>query len=431
MRVLFITFFFPPYRTVGAVRTGQTARQLLALGHDVRVVSAGRQPLQSTLTLEVPAERVTYTNWLGRRLVTWTAGSGPHARARRGSGPMSLSRARPLLGALRRHAIYVPDKQMGWLPYAVAAARCLVADERPDIIYASSMPMTSLLVAALVSKATGVPWVGELRDLWSDDNYRELGRWQRWVDRCLEGWVLSSAAGLVTVSEPLADVLRKRYGPVEVVYNGFDERPHHDRSPSDPRVLSIVYTGYLYRGKRDPTPLFRAIRELGEEGRAIEVRFYGPDGRLAMELARAEGVQDHVRVMGEVSYEESLTAQSAADALLLLLWNRPGEEGVVTGKLFEYMGAGRPILAVGASHGVAVDLIETRSLGFVSSQPDRIAEQLAAWVEEKKRVGQVGGTSVVQVNEFDRRTQTRRLESFLRVVLRSQKGKGSRAGAAS
>lgn len=91
MRVLFITFFFPPYRTVGAVRTGQTARQLLALGHDVRVVSAGRQPLQSTLTLEVPAERVTYTNWLGRRLVTWTAGSGPHARARRGSGPMSLA----------------------------------------------------------------------------------------------------------------------------------------------------------------------------------------------------------------------------------------------------------------------------------------------------------------------------------------------------
>jgi len=172
----------------------------------------------------------------------------------------------------------------------------------------------------------------------------------------------------------------------------------------------------LYEGKRDPTPLFRAVRSLGDKGKRIDVSFFGSDGSLARQLARTAGVEEQVRTFGEIPYEEALDAQAGADLLLLLLWNKPGEEGVLPGKLFEYMGATRPVLAVGTSRGATADLIKSRSLGLASSDPARIAEQLERWLKEKKEMGRVAPIPLDAVRDYDRRTQTQRLAAFLESV---------------
>jgi glycosyltransferase involved in cell wall biosynthesis len=421
VRILFVTYYFPPFRTMGAVRTGQTARHLLDLGHDVRVLAAGRQPSERTLPLEIPAGRVTYTLWLGAGLRPRRADPGVgDADALRELQPHALvGDLREMLKLLRRRVIYVPDDQIGWLPYAIAAAKRLTASEPVDLVYASAMPITSLLVASRVARANGVPWVGELRDLWSGNHYRDLRTWQQRVDASLERRVLTSAAGLITVSQPWADALSVFGRPVTVVSNGYDEYRAGEGAVHDPMRLTIVYTGGLYKGRRDPTPLFRALRSLRDNAAAVDITFYGRQVNLVTELARSAGVEKHVRACGEVPYEESLSVQARADVLLLLLWDRPGEKGVMPGKLFEYMGAGRPILAVGKSDGVAADLIESRVLGLASSDPDRIAGQLERWLEEKRRVGRLAPLPLSSLHEYDRRTQSRRLAEFLEAAAAS------------
>lgn len=424
MRILFVTYHFPPYRSMGAVRTGQTAKYLLDLGHDVRVLTARRQPFQQTLSLEVPTGKVTYTPWLGCRFFVRTAELEQLNDMKQGqkSIPNTATRAaKPLLKFLRRNVVYVPDERIGWFPFAVVAAKRLISSDPVDLIFASSMPITSLLVAATVARACGVPWVGELRDLWSENHYRDLRTWQRGIDRYLERRVLASASGLVTVSEPWAEALRKVCQPVAVVSNGFERCRRSDGlKVSNPQRLTIVYSGSLYGGKRDPTPLFRAVRSLGDKGKSVEMSFFGWEESLVMDLARSAGVEERVRAFGEIPYQESLDVQAAADVLLLLLWNKPGEEGVMPGKLFEYMGAARPILAMGMTRGVAAELIESRSLGLASSDPVRIGEQLERWLEEKKRTGRVAPIPGEAIREYDRRTQTEKLAAFLESVVSSR-----------
>lgn len=421
-RILFITYHFPPFMASGAVRTGQTAKYLRLLGHDVRVVSADHQPRRGGLPLEIPREDVVYTPWIGARIASskegWARGgataavppSEPHAPP--GGAAVAVWYA---LRWLQWHAAYVPDRQIGWYPFALRTALRVMRDEPIDLIYASAWPVTCLLVAADAARRRRVPWVAELRDLWSGQHYRELHGWQREIDLRLERRVLNSAAALVTVSQPLADALTRTFRPpVRVILNGFDERDTSPPSQGDPgEVLRVVYLGWLYGGKRDPTPFFQALRSLRTQGRPIRAEFYGEDAALAHQLVRANGVEDMVAVLGPVPHAESLAKQAAADVLLVLMYNAPGEEGVLTGKLFEYMGAGRPILAVGAPEGALSDLLRERRLGFISSDPAAIATRLAAWIDEKRQTGRIQTYPPSAVADFRRSVQVEKLSEFL------------------
>ena len=94
-------------------------------------------------------------------------------------------------------------------------------------------------------------------------------------------------------------------------------------------------------------------------------------------------------IMGSVPRSESLAIQAQTDVLLLLMWNHPGEEGVYTGKLFDYLAAGRPILMIGYPDGVAADLIRSRSAGFVAPTVEDVSAAIAHWRAEKERTGRV------------------------------------------
>ena len=104
-----------------------------------------------------------------------------------------------------RHAqqnlVYLPEDRIGWYPYALRRALQMTRRNDFDFVYASAGPTTSLLVASHVAKDRGVPWIGELRHLWSDNHYRVLPPWYRGVDARLKRWVLRSASGLITMSD--------------------------------------------------------------------------------------------------------------------------------------------------------------------------------------------------------------------------------------
>jgi glycosyltransferase involved in cell wall biosynthesis len=419
MRLLVISFAFPPYNSIGGVRVGKTVKYLSQFGHDIRVLTARDQPFRPTLPVEFPEQQITYSKWLTLRRVAPQGTVEPsNASTGNSNSPASgklKSTLKKALGYPYRTLLNFPDSNIGWLPYAVADASRLLEKWKPELIFASSPPPTSLLVAHRLSKKFNVPWVADLRDLWIDHPYYEQPGWRKVLEEKLERRVLSSAAGLVTVSEPLAQILKKKYGTeAAVILNGFDapDYPSKRETPLDKNKLRILYTGMIYPGKRDPSPLFEALLKMGALAEKVRVVFHGFFLESAKELAKKYGVEHLVEVNGSVTYAESLKMQTEADILLLLLWSDATERGVYTGKLFEYIGARRPILAVGGVNSVAADMIRERSLGAALDDPAQIAAQLEEWVKQKQETGRIPALPDEAVAGVSREEQTRILEDY-------------------
>lgn len=156
---------------------------------------------------------------------------------------------------------------------------------------------------------------------------------------------------------------------------------------------------------------------LGDEATGVAVEFYGRYPGSVAQLAASYGVEHLVTMKGQVPYRESLRVQQEADALLLFPWTDPKERGVYSGKLFEYVGAGRPILAVGGGRTVACDLIIERGLGAVCDTAESVAAQLRGWLSVKRAGSQVEAPPASAGKGLTREDQTRRLDAFLRACV--------------
>ena len=199
---------------------------------------------------------------------------------------------------------------------------------------------------------------------------------------------------LVTVSEPLAQKLRLLHHdkPVVAIPNGYDP-DEVTRSAQLMKEFTITYTGQLYQGKQDPTPLLRALVELASEGKielkTVKVRFYGDTPYwLEQEIKRYqldEVVSLHPKVLREVALQK----QRESQILLLLNWDDPDEVGVYTGKVFEYLAARRPILAVGGPRGVVTKLLEETGAGVHALGREHLKRVLFELYEQYRTHGYV------------------------------------------
>jgi hypothetical protein len=203
--------------------------------------------------------------------------------------------------------------------------------------------------------------------------------------------------------------------PVQVVLNGFDPSDYPRGEPARSKdTLRIMYAGRLYGERRDPSPLFEAIAKLGPDAARVQVDFYvygGEDHVRA--LAKRFGVEAQIKLHPPQAHAEILRLERAADVLLLLLWNHPSERGVFTGKFFEYVGAERPVLALGPSFNLAAEMITQRKLGLASLDASEISAWLAQLLADKAR-GIQPRLDVSVVSELTRQRQTAVLEAFLR-----------------
>jgi hypothetical protein len=437
VRIFILSWYFPPVNSIGAIRVGKFARFLIERGHDVGVVAGRYWELPETLPLGVPLQRVAYAKSVRVNALPATAarqlkrlvGRSSPSQANSASAPpgKTASEAPRQPSPLHRLSDFyvnltnIPDHRIGWLPWALSESIRMCKTWRPDLVFASGPPMTALLTAHLLCRRLGLPWIAELRDRWADDPYADAlyPPWRLKMDDWLERRVLATASGLVTVTEPWAEFYRHKYGkPVATIYNGYDPADFAHPDPREgevpPAQLVIGYTGGIYPGRRDPTPLFEAIRSLGDGADLVRVIFCGTDPAHVLPLAERVGVQHLVEVRPAVPYHESIAFQQRSDVLLLMQWNDPREQGNCPGKFFEYIASLRPVLVLGLEDGVPATIIRERSAGFFSNDPPRIAEQLRAWLKEKQDFGRVRRLPESAREGLSRTIQFERMEQFLR-----------------
>ena len=369
MKILIFAPYFPPYNAIGSVRTGNFVRFLISQNVDVRVISAHHSEIDQTQTPAVESFKVTFLNWsdanvqnqLNRKLkvnIDKSVQVNPNFFA--------------FLRTSLRSILYWPDRHQFWVKPACKRADEIITCWRPDLIFASALPASSLLAAERTSKKHNIPWVAEFRDLWAGNEFNQTWIIKELIERIWEKKIISTSSMIITVSKSLADVLKARHGRnVEVVLNGFWQKNVIEKQIKKNRPLVIRHTGSLYNGKRDPSPLLSAISKLGKDRNTVRVEFYGPEEQLVNRLAKKFGVEDVVKGHPKVSYPDCMKLQADADVLLLIMWGDEREKDIYTGKFFEYVATENMILLMGNSESSLGKELERNEIGItVSNERD-------------------------------------------------------------
>jgi len=276
----------------------------------------------------------------------------------------------------------------------------------------------------LKKKGLAKCWIADWRDLWVDNHMFPGLPVFRTIEKFLERRWCQFADVITTVSEPLADVLRVKYGEkVVVIYNGFDADDYNslpvERAFPDDGVFRIVYTGSIYQKRQDPTLLFRVLKNLANSNivssHDVKVVFCGNNADVSV-IAEKEGVADFVEYLGFLKRDEALHMQRDASVLLLLEFESEEYKGVLTGKLFEYLYAGPIIWAVGVSTDSSIGRIldETkRGVAFGSDAVLLQDELLAALSCRNAGLTKYLHLSCPNIKKFSRQIQA---ENILNLV---------------
>ncbi len=392
--VLIVVHDYPPIHSAGAERPLKFAQYLPEFGYRPLILTTGRYGvLPDDATQGVyRAEDLVHT--LFRRLRRGRAESAPQDAQYR-----IATIANQSLPGRVRNAVMIPDTKVGWLWPAVQRGRAVIAQQRPAILLSSSPPETAHLVAGRLGRDTGLPWAADLRDGWARQSpipaLRERPLRQA-LELRLERAMMRSASAVTTTTPALTADLTQRYPgnrPIVTITNGFDRSDFTGvtRRRPDDGTFRLVYTGAFSRSSPDRSaePFFAGLAALAQADPAtrLRVQVIGDLTEAERGLRERFGLADIVTLTPPVSRAAVYQLQADADALLLVQGR--ATPGLIPSKLFDYIGAGIPILAL-TDGNVAEAIIHQYSLGEIAPSDDPAA--IAAGIQRLMAAQAAGAT---------------------------------------
>jgi glycosyltransferase involved in cell wall biosynthesis len=416
VKVLLVTLYFPPAGGGGVQRSLKLAQYLPALGIETHVL-APEDPkwLHRDAELRVPTHA-----WVHR--VRYL---GPRARKPAEDLRAAEGLERALVQAqVTARRLLVPDASVTWNLTAIPAAIRIARREGIDVVVTTSPPGSVHFVGAAVRKATGARWLADLRDPLVAFQHRRADtaatRARQAANERLARLVARRADAVSCVSEAIAEEVAGlgARGVVRTIANGcdFDDFAGLEYRPAE--RFRITHTGSFF-GKRDPRPFLQALRDSGLD---VVARFVGDFRSSDREWAESLGLGDRLQLAGYAPHAESLRLQRDSEALLLLVPEADGRgRGVLSGKVFEYLAAGRPILAAVPPDGAAAELVRETGAGIVVAPDD--VEGIAGALETLHRRFRNGGLPAVELPDdvrerLSRQARVEEMAVLLREIAR-------------
>lgn len=356
-RVLVVAYAFPPVGGGGVQRTLKHVKYLPQHGYESVVVTASGRwypARDESLVAEIPAGTCVLV-----------APELPLGSLRRlALNPLHRLRMPGLLSLLGW-----PDAQAGWIPGAALLALRAVCRFRPSVVYSTSAPVSAHAVGLIVHLMTGLPWVADFRDGWQlNPQIVHVPRPVAGLNAIFERLVVRRATRLL-----VADASVKLLGAdaddprLAIIRNGVDPDdlpPLTERSAGS--RFRLAYVGTLY-GAVDAAPVFRAVHDIVRRGAIdsakLEIRIVGSDWRSPGTTSE----QVPVAATGYVDHDTALAEMAEADVLLLYL---PTGWQASSGKIYEYLGIGRPVLCVAPTDSEAAALVRASGAGPVAAPDD-------------------------------------------------------------
>lgn len=419
-RLLVIAYYFPPMGLSGVQRISKLVKYLPEHGWDITVLTVGDvgyfahdySLLEEVQNAGVRIERTRTLDPL--RLFS-----------RKGTIKMPRDGSRRLLSGIT-HTFLQPDNKIGWKRFAIRKAKELAAVEPFDAILATAPPFTDFLIGYELRQSLGTPLVVDYRDPWVDNrNYFYATPMHRRYATQLEQRVLRNADGIVVVNRKIKEKLIARYQflthtSVEIIPNGFDSEDIEEarRIPIErASKMRLTYSGH-FDAKRSPEYLFQGLANVFAANPSardeIEARFVGHFHESFRKMASKFGVSSAIHTTGYLDHRDSVRQLLASDVLWLTIF----DPTITPGKIYEYMGTGRPILALAPDGAVRSALRGYgASLAVEPTDVEGITRAIGD-LHEKWKSRTLPDGDVDRAAEFDQRTLTEKLARILAHTLR-------------
>lgn len=418
-KILIVSAFAPPDDLIGAVRIGHWIKYLLLEGHKVFLITANNSriyPQSSNIDLKhqnLFIHRISFLPRIFNRKETNVINNGPTLNQNDGVLISALKKIKPLLGNI--------DHYIFWILPAMLRGRNLLKSHDFEFIVSSFSPSSSHLVASFLKKKSPKSmWIADFRDLWSDNP--NLKNFLVPFENFIEKRVIRNASKLIVVSDNAKKTLANKYPSkkIEVIENGFDPDEHNGwkKACVGPKyikdTLLITYTGLINRKHRNPSIIFKAVSNLlsdkviTKDQIAINVYTQNKDTCLSILNESEICNKDVVSIKSYVPRNLSLKIQKESDLLLLLESPDQRGNGNLTGKVFEYLVSGVPILAAGMhENNLAKKLVLNTRTGIYSKNYEDIYKTLSLIINNKKI--SFYNPDLKKINYFSRVQQVKRL----------------------
>lgn len=279
-----------------------------------------------------------------------------------------------------RGNFFIPDARCGWVKPSVRFLKEYLNEHPVDAIISTGPPHSMHLIALKLKEALGLPWIADFRDPWTEIDYYNDLHLTAWADRKhhrLEQEVLTKADKVVTVAPDGARRLgRLGNRNVRTIYNGFDRDDDAQTPVNLSEQFTITYLGVLSK-IQNPSNLWQALAELIKEDskfdKSLRINMIGQIDSAVVSSIDENGLTQHVAYSPYMPHDQVSAVHRSSTLLLLLLMpdSEPRAKGLLTGKLFEYMASGRPILCIGPEDGDAARILRETGAGQTISFEDK------------------------------------------------------------
>ncbi|MDG2194137.1 MAG: glycosyltransferase family 4 protein [Polaribacter sp.] len=422
MKVLIITYYWPPSGGSGVQRWLKFVKYLQNFGIEpiVYTVSNPLYPtIDNSLLDEIPKGIEVLKKPIidPQRLVTRLFGK----KTENNIGKSSQKGFLPWV----RGNFFIPDPKMFWVRPSVSFLKKYLKENKVDVIISTGPPHSMHLIAKKLKAATKIPWIADFRDPWSGLYYTtdfKLSSFARKRNEKLENGVLKNADVVIAVGDFLKKVLEGKASLVEVITNGYDQEVFIQKATTLDSQFSIAHIGLLPK-QSNPLILWKVLQEIcavdTEFSSCLELQMTGSVSEEVMDSITSHSLSEHVVSNGYVTHEKAIELQQKAQVLLLLIPKVENAKGIITGKIFEYVQAKRPILAIGPEDGDVATIIEETASGVIVDFED--AEKLKATILRMYRDFKKNNlvVSSKNVEKYHRKALTEKLSKIIKETIQN------------
>lgn len=393
-KVLIITYYWPPSGGAGVQRWLKFVKYLPQLGYEPHVYTPSNPeaPAQdASLQKDVPKEAIIIKRPILEPYTFYKKFTGKKGNVNAGflsEDKDSRQKFTEKLSIWIRGNLFIPDARVFWVRPSVKFLKSYIQENNIDIVVSSGPPHSMHLIAMKLQQQLGIKWIADFRDPWTNiDFYKDL-MLSEWADKKhhrLEKEVLQKADEVITIGKTIAQELEEIRGKkVSVITNGFDNDDFTTTALKDDNSFSIIHIGSI-NSDRNHKIFWSGIRELVDENenfaKKLKLKFIGKLDYSVIEDMESFQLKDKTEIISYIPHNEAVNNLSAADLLYLPLNNTPNAKGILSGKFFEYLAVGKPILGIGHPNGDAAEIMNETQAGAIINFEDK--EKLKEFILEQ------------------------------------------------
>ncbi len=382
-KVLIITYYWPPSGGGGVMRWLKMTKYLPGLDWKPLVYTPSNPDSsvndESLLTEIHPAvEEIKTPIWEPYNVYRKLTGARKTEKFKAGYiSEASSGSWKSKLSVFIRGNFLIPDPRKFWIKPSVKFLSGYLKENPVDLIISTGPPHSMHLIALGLKKRFDIPWIADFRDPWTNIDFYEKLRLTRWADRrhkMLERKVLQKADHVVTVSPSWQKDFEEISGrKVSVVYNGYDPEDFQFEVNERDELFTITHLG-AFNKDRNPAGLWKALSELATENdnfrKLLQIQLIGQTDESVIRDVQKNGLSENLKLVSYLPHSKGILALSKSQVLLLPINDAKNAQGILPGKMFEYLAVKRPVLAIGPTSADFAKIIRETQSGVAHNFED-------------------------------------------------------------